>query len=468
MRLLTQIAALIAFNLRTLPYRLGSAAAAVFGIAGVVAVLVGILSISEGFSKVMTSGGSPDTAIVLRGGADSEMTSVLTGDDVNVIANAPGIARANGKALASPELFVIVDLPKRGRETPANVPFRGVRPEAFIVRPEVKIVDGRMFAWGRNEVIVGKGAHASFGNTDIGTELRFGQNRWTVVGIFDAEGAISESELWTDAAVLAPAYRRGNSFQSAVVKLASPGSFQQFKDALTTDPKLTVRVMREADYYAAQSDVLRKLITFLAVIICGLMGRHARSPRLRRSGRARVGDRRSVAARGRRRRVRCPRRVPRVRRVSRGNDELRDVQSGGVRIRCHTAIDVAGRGLRGGDRRDRRLLPRNPRGKNAGVCGAARALTERWPPAGRSADVHVGTPPTRGQRTGRLEAGAPSAHPPLVRRAGALASGRPVRRRPRRHRRPEVSGPAGWKPALRAPRPPHPPPRRGCPSVRAR
>jgi putative ABC transport system permease protein len=272
MRLLTQIGALIAFNLRTLPTRLGSAAAAIFGIAGVVAVLVGILSISEGFSKVMTSGGSPDTAIVLRGGADSEMTSVLTGEDINVIGAAPGIARANDRALVSPELFVIVDLPKRGRETPANVPFRGVRPEAFVVRPEVKIVEGRMFAWGRNEVIVGKGAHMSFGNTDVGTELRFGQNRWTIVGIFDAAGAISESELWTDAAVLAPAYRRGNSFQSAVVKLASPGSFQQFKDALTTDPRVTVRVMREGDYYAAQSETLRKLITFLALIICGLMG----------------------------------------------------------------------------------------------------------------------------------------------------------------------------------------------------
>jgi putative ABC transport system permease protein len=272
MRLLTQIAALIAFNVRTLPARLGSAAAAIFGIAGVVAVLVGILSISEGFSKVMTSGGSPDTALVLRGGADSEMTSVLSGEDVNVIAGAPGIARANDRTLVSPELFVIVDLPKRGRDSTANVPFRGVRAEAFAVRPEVKLVEGRMFAWGHNEVIVGRGAHTSFGGTDLGAELKFGQNRWTVVGIFEAAGSISESELWTDAAVLAPAYRRGNSYQTAVVKLASPGSFQQFKDALTTDPRVSVRVMREADYYAAQSEMLRKLITFLAVIICGLMG----------------------------------------------------------------------------------------------------------------------------------------------------------------------------------------------------
>jgi putative ABC transport system permease protein len=272
MRFLTQVAALIAFNVRTLPSRLGSAAAAIFGIAGVVAVLVGILSISEGFSKVMTVNGSPDTALVLRGGADSEMTSVLAGDDINVIAGAPGIARAGDKALVSPELFVIVDLPKRSTGTPANVPLRGVRAEAFTMRPELKIVEGRAFAWGRNEVIVGRGAQRAFGNTEVGSELKFGQNRWTVVGIFEAAGGISESELWTDAAVLAPAYRRGNSFQTAVVKLASAGSFQQFKDALTTDPRVNVRVMREIEYYSAQSEMLRNLVTFLAIIICGLMG----------------------------------------------------------------------------------------------------------------------------------------------------------------------------------------------------
>lgn len=272
MRFLSQIAALIAFNIRTLPNRLGSAAAAVFGIAGVVAVLVGILSISEGFSKVMTVNGSPDTALVLRGGADSEMTSVLMGDDINVIASAPGIARAGDKTLVSPELFVIVDLPKRTTKTPANVPFRGVRAEAFTIRPEVKITEGRMFEWGRNEVIVGSGAMRSFGGTDVGSELRFGQNRWKVVGVFEAAGGIAESELWTDAAALAPAYRRGNSFQTALVKLASPGSYQQFKDALTADPRVNVRVMRETEYYAAQSEVLRNLVTFLAIIICGLMG----------------------------------------------------------------------------------------------------------------------------------------------------------------------------------------------------
>src|SRR5215212_10904244 len=142
MRALRQIAALLAFNIRTLPARLGSAGAAITGIAFVVIVLVGVLSIGEGFRRVMVVAGSPDTALVLRAGADSEMTSVLLRNDVDIIRDAPGVARgADGKPLLSPELFVIVDLPKRTTNTSANVPLRGVQPAAFVIRPEVKIVE---------------------------------------------------------------------------------------------------------------------------------------------------------------------------------------------------------------------------------------------------------------------------------------------------------------------------------------
>jgi putative ABC transport system permease protein len=267
-----QVAALIGFSVRTLRGRLGPALAAIFGIAGVVAVLVGVLSIGEGFKKVMVSTGAPDMAIVLRSGADSEMTSVLLRPDAPVIEAAPGVARANGKPLVSPELFVVVDLPKRSTGTSANVPLRGVRPAAFALRPEVKIVEGRNFAWGRDEVIVGRSAKLQFANTEIGTNLHFGQNTWKVVGIFESAGNISESELWADAEVLAPAYRRGASFQTAMVKLASPGSFQQFKDALTSDPRVSLRIERETDYYAGQSRTLRLLVTGLAFVVCSLMG----------------------------------------------------------------------------------------------------------------------------------------------------------------------------------------------------
>ena len=273
MKSLRQIGALIAFNIRSLPSRIGSAAVAVTGIAFVVIVLVGMLSIGEGFRSVMVAAGSPDTALVLRSGADSEMTSVLGRDEVDVIRDATGIARGvDGKPLVSPELFVIVDLPKRSSNTPANVPLRGVQPSAFTIRPEVKIVEGRPFQWGRNEVIVGRGAHAEFGGTEVGSDLRFGTNTWKVVGIFEAKGSISESELWSDAAVLGPAYQRNSSYSIVVTKLASPGSFTQFKDALTTDPKLSVKVQHETEYYEAQSRTLRQLVTGLAFIVCSLMG----------------------------------------------------------------------------------------------------------------------------------------------------------------------------------------------------
>jgi len=273
MNVLRQLSALFVFNIRTLRGRLGSAGAAVFGIAGVVAVLVGVLSIGEGFRSVMVVAGSPDTALVLRAGADNEMSSVLSRSDVDAVRDAPGVARgADGKPLISPELFVIVDLPKRSTNTSANVPLRGVQPGGFAIRPEVKIVEGRMFAWGRNEVIVGRGAHVEFGGTDVGSDLRFGTNTWKVVGVFEAKGSISESELWADAAVLGPAYQRGSSHSIVITKLASPGNFKQFKDALTSDPKVSLKIQNETEYYESQSRTLRGLVTGLAFIVCSLMG----------------------------------------------------------------------------------------------------------------------------------------------------------------------------------------------------
>jgi putative ABC transport system permease protein len=272
MRFFAQTAALIGFNIRTLPARKGSAAAAVAGIAGVVAVLVGLLSIGQGFARTMTIAGSPDTVFALRTGADSEMASILSREEARIIAEAPGVARKNGKALVSPELFVIVNLPKRSTGTDANVPLRGVEQTAFDVRDEVKIVEGRNFQPGRNEVIVGRSAQLQFAGLDIGSELAFGQNRWRVVGIFEADGSIAESEIWSDAAVLAPAYKRGSSYQNAVVRLASPGSFNTFKDALTSDPRVSLKIVRESDYYAEQSQTLVRIVNFLAGIVTTLMG----------------------------------------------------------------------------------------------------------------------------------------------------------------------------------------------------
>ena len=269
---LGQIASLTHFNLKTIWDRTGSTAAALFGIAGVVAVLVAVLSIAQGFRHAMTVSGSPDTAIVLRSGADSEMMSGLGGPTTRIIAEMEGVARGVGGPLASAELFVVINLPKRTTGTDANVPLRGVEPPAFGVRNEMEIVQGRLFQWGRNEVIVGAGAALEFEGLDVGSKLQVGRSEWTVVGIFTANGGIAESEIWTDAAVLQPAYRRGNSFQAVYAKLESPGAFQAFKDRLTTDPRLNVQVVRQPDYYAEQSTMVTNLITGLGTLVAGLMG----------------------------------------------------------------------------------------------------------------------------------------------------------------------------------------------------
>ena len=267
-----QIFAVTLFSMRSLPQRKGSSAAAMLGIAGVVAVMVGVLSIAQGVLKTMESSAGEKNAIVLRSGADSEMMSGLGGDDTRIIAEAPGIARDEGNALASPELFVIINLPMRSTGTDANVPLRGVQVQALKVRDSFKLVQGRMFQWGLNEVIVGTGAQKQFAGLDIGQSIEVGQDKWPVVGVFETDGGLAESEIWVDAAVLQPAYRRGNSFQSVYVKLNSRDAFDEFKDTLTSDPRLNVKPMREADYYASQSTVVYNMITGLGTLIAVIMG----------------------------------------------------------------------------------------------------------------------------------------------------------------------------------------------------
>jgi putative ABC transport system permease protein len=268
---LSQIVAVTAVNLRSLPQRFGSSAVAVVGIGGVVIVFVATLSIAQGFRAAMTTAGDPQTAIIMRAGSDTEMSSIITRPNVQIIKDAPGIARGSGP-VASAELFVIVNHPKRSTGTDANVPLRGVEPAAFDVRNEVRLVQGRRFETGRNEIIAGRAAARQFDGLEVGRSVRWGENTWTVVGIFEAGGGIAESEIWCDAGVLQPAYRRGNTFQSVYAKLESPEAFQPFKDALTSDPRLDVLVVREPDYYAEQSTILTQFITTLGVAIASLMG----------------------------------------------------------------------------------------------------------------------------------------------------------------------------------------------------
>ena len=268
----SQIFSVTQFSLRSLPQRKGSSLAALVGIAGVVAVMVGVLSIAQGVLRTMNNSASDDNAIVLRTGAESEMMSGLGGDDTRIIAEAPGVARDENGVLASPELFVIINLPMRSTGTDANVPLRGVQAPAMVVRDSFKLVEGRMFEWGLNEAVVGVGARGQFAGLDIGSSIEVGQENWPVVGVFEADGGISESEIWVDAAVLQSAYRRGNSYQAVYVKLASWDSFDEFKDTLTSDPRLNVKPMRESEYYASQSTTIYNMVTGLGTLIAVIMG----------------------------------------------------------------------------------------------------------------------------------------------------------------------------------------------------
>ena len=273
MQWMAQTLAVLALNIRTIPARLSSSGVAIIGIAGVVVVFVSVLSIAAGFQASMQGSGSPDRALVLRSGADSEMTSGLSGADVDVIKQAPGIRRDGKAALAAAELMVIIDLPKLVTpDAPANVPVRGISAESIPMRTEFSMVEGRMFEFGTNEVIAGRAASGQFVNLKVGDTVVTGQNRWNVVGIFEVDGGVAETEIWIDARVLQGAYRRGNTYQSLLAQLDSRDSYDAFRDYLTSNPQLNVSIRRENEYYASQSQALTRLIRTVGYGIAGLMG----------------------------------------------------------------------------------------------------------------------------------------------------------------------------------------------------
>ena len=273
MNWLSQTTAIIALNLRTVPARLSSSAVAIVGIAGVVVVFVSVLSIGAGFAAAMLGSGSPGRAQVMRSGADTELTSGLEGPDVDVIKQAPGVRGDGSTPLASAELYVILDVPKKtSPDASANVPMRGIEPAGMAVREEVSIIAGRMFEFGTNEVIVGRAANGQFVNTNVGDIIVSGQTRWQVVGIFEADGGVAETELWADVRTLQGAYRRGNTYQSVLVQLDSRQAFDTFRDWLTSNPQVNVAIRRENDYYAAQSVAMTNLISTIGFGIAALMG----------------------------------------------------------------------------------------------------------------------------------------------------------------------------------------------------
>jgi len=259
-----QILAITWQNLQSIPARIGTSMVAVVGVAGVVAVLVAVLSIARGFESTLRASAAPENVVVLRSGSSSELDSGFDGDQARLIAQAPELARA------SPEIFVIVDVAKKSTGTDANVPMRGLSADGPAIRSNFELVEGRMFEPGRKELIAGIGAAGQFAGLEVGNTMEFGTERWEVVGVFETGGA-ADSELWADAAVLQSAYRRGNSYSVVYGTLHDAGQFQAFKDELTTNPQLSVRVEREADYFAEQSEALSSFIEVVGYGIAVLM-----------------------------------------------------------------------------------------------------------------------------------------------------------------------------------------------------
>jgi len=273
MNWLRQTIAVMSVNLRTIPSRLGSSAVAIIGIAGVVIVFVSVLSIAAGFAAAMTGSGSPDRALILRTGADTELTSGIEGPQIRIIKEAPGVRKEGEGASASAELYVIIDLPKKAiPDSPANVPMRGIEPLGLKVREEVSLIEGRPFRFGTNEVIVGKGAQSQFVGLNVGDTVVSGQNRWTVVGVFQARGGLAETEIWCDVQTLQSVYRRVNSFNSVLMNLESSDSFDTLRSWLESNPQTkNVTVRRESDYYAKQGETMSRLINTLGFGVATLM-----------------------------------------------------------------------------------------------------------------------------------------------------------------------------------------------------
>jgi putative ABC transport system permease protein len=268
--LLLQITALTVMNLKSLPKRFWLSLSTIVAVMLVVVVLLAFLAMRNGFQHTLASAGSQDVAMILRAGSQSEVASVITHDQVDLIEDAPGIAKgADGKPLVSPELYLVVDGIKHSSQTKANLPLRGMGPEGLAVRQGVHIVAGRMFAPGSNEIVVGKALQSEFDGLQLGQTVTLGHSRWTVVGVFAADGSVFESEIWADLPVVQSFFNRNNVFQTVRARLVTPAALGELQRYLDSDPRLKLDAKSEAAYFAEQasgtSDLIQKLGWPLAI-----------------------------------------------------------------------------------------------------------------------------------------------------------------------------------------------------------
>ena len=229
---------------------------------------------AEGYRETLRKSGSEDTAIVLRGASAAEVMSTLDNASINVVSQAPGIARGpDGKPLASAEGVVAANLPLRGgaADEDGSAQLRGVGPQVWAVRPNVEIIAGRKFEPGRRELIAGVGAQRQFAGLEPGNTLHIGSSDWTVTGIFRSGDAL-DSELWADAGVVASAYDRGSTRSSVTVKLERASAFKGFKAALSGDPRLDVDTQTTEAYFSEQSKVMTTIIKVVGMVVGAIMG----------------------------------------------------------------------------------------------------------------------------------------------------------------------------------------------------
>jgi putative ABC transport system permease protein len=272
MSITSQVSSVTAMNLRSLPRRLGTSMVIIIGSAGVVAVLVSVLSMASGMAKTLQGSGRNDRAIILRNGSASESGSALTRASVQTVMDAPGIKHdRDGKPLLSAEPLRLLKLTKRDDGSEATVLLRGIGPQAPMVRPEVKLIEGRMFQRSVNELIVGKAAKAQLKGLGVGDRVVARTAIWTVVGAFTSNGDAHESELFADADTVMSS-DNGSTYASITVLLDSPDSLVQLADSMSTNPALRVDVTRERDYFARQSKTVSKLLSILVYVVGGIMG----------------------------------------------------------------------------------------------------------------------------------------------------------------------------------------------------
>lgn len=270
-KLIKQTSAVIAMNIRSIPQRFWMSLTTITAVSVVVAVLLAFSAMGDGFRATVQGSGSKDIAVALRVGSQAELNSSLSREQINLLTEAPGVARDANGPIVSGELYVVVDGVKRSTQTKANIPLRGIEAAGIQLRKGLTLVKGRMFEPGKNELVVGAAIQKQFQGFELNSVVRIANTNWKVVGIFDIPGSVFASEIWTDTRTVQSLFNRGNSYQIMRMKLEKSGDVEKIKAFVAADPRLNLDVWTEYDYYQQQasgtSDLIFKIGIPLTIIM---------------------------------------------------------------------------------------------------------------------------------------------------------------------------------------------------------